>query len=239
MGTRLVTPTQFPCDHVRMSTRSIGLSDELHAYLLKVGVREPMILRRLREETAALPESRMQISPEQGAFMSLLVGLISARSYLEVGTFTGYSSLAVAMAMPADGSLTCCDISHEWTDVAQRYWNEAGVADRVDLRLGPAIDTLNALLVEGAGGSYDFAFLDADKPSYPAYYERILELLRPGGLLAIDNVLWSGKVADPAVDDADTQALRDLNEQIAADPRVQVAMVPIGDGLTLARKLAA
>ena len=222
-----------------MSTRSIGLSDELHAYLLKVGVRESLILSQLREETAALPESRMQISPEQGAFMALLVGLMSARSYLEVGTFTGYSSLAVAMAMPADGRLTCCDISREWTDVARRYWTEAGVAERVDLRIAPAIDSLDALLAEGAGGSYDFAFLDADKPTYPAYYERILELLRPGGLLAIDNVLWSGRVADPAVDDEDTQALRELNEQIAADVRVQVAMVPIGDGLSLVRKLPA
>ncbi|TMB57806.1 MAG: methyltransferase domain-containing protein [Chloroflexi bacterium] len=220
-----------------MSTRSIGLSDELHAYLLKVGVREPMILSQLREETAALPESRMQISPEQGAFMALLVGLMSARSYLEVGTFTGYSSLAVAMAMPADGRLTCCDISREWTDVARRYWTEAGVAERVDLRIAPAIDSLDALLAEGAGGSYDFAFLDADKPTYPAYYERILELLRPGGLLAIDNVLWSGRVADPAVDDEDTMTLRSLNEQIVGDDRVQLAMVPIGDGLSLVRKL--
>jgi predicted O-methyltransferase YrrM len=221
-----------------LSTKSIGLSDELHAYLVEVGVREPMILRRLREETAALPMARMQISPEQGSFMALLVGLINARTYLEVGTFTGYSSLAVAMAMPADGRLTCCDISREWTDVARRYWAEAGVQDRVDLRLGPAVDTLDALLAEGAAGSYDFAFIDADKPSYPAYYERILELLRPGGLLAIDNVLWSGRVADPAVDDEDTQALRDLNGQIASDARVQVAMLPIGDGLSLVRKLS-
>ncbi len=221
-----------------MSTKSIGLSDELHDYLLKVGVREPPILHRLRNETAALPQGGMQISPEQGAFFALLVGLMDARTYLEVGTFTGYSSLSVAMALPADGRLTCCDISPEWTDVARRYWTDAGVADRVDLRLGPAVETLDALVVEGAGGSYDFAFLDADKANYAAYYERILELLRPGGLLAIDNVLWSGRVIDPAENDEDTQALRQLNERIAGDARVQVAMLPIGDGLSLVRKLA-
>jgi len=221
-----------------MSTKSIGLSDELHAYLLRVGVREPPILCRLREETAALPQGGMQISPEQGAFMAMLVGLMDARTYLEVGTFTGYSSLSVAMALPAGGRLTCCDISPEWTDVARRYWTEAGVADRIDLRLGPAVETLDALVAEGAGGSYDFAFLDADKGNYAPYYERILVLLRPGGLLAIDNVLWSGRVIDPAQEDEDTQALRALNERIAADPRVRLAMLPIGDGLSLVRKLA-
>jgi predicted O-methyltransferase YrrM len=221
-----------------VSTKSIGLSDELHDYLLKVGVREPAILRRLREETATLPQAGMQISPEQGAFMALLVGLMNARTYLEVGTFTGYSSLSVAMALTADGRLTCCDISPEWTDVARRYWTEAGVVDRVDLRLGPALETLDALVAEGAGGSYDFAFLDADKGNYAAYYERILGLLRPGGLLGIDNVLWSGRVIDPAEDDESTRALRDLNERIAADTRVQIAMLPIGDGLSLVRKLA-
>jgi predicted O-methyltransferase YrrM len=221
-----------------VSTKSIGLSDELHDYLLRVGVREAPILRRLRTETAALPQSRMQISPEQGAFFALLVGLMDARTYLEVGTFTGYSSLSVAMALPADGRLTCCDISPEWTDVARRYWSEAGVADRIDLRIGPALDTLDALLAEGAAGSFDFAFLDADKGSYAAYYERMLDLLRPGGLLAIDNVLWSGRVVDPAEKDADTLALRELNERIVGDARVQVAMLPIGDGLSLIRKLA-
>jgi predicted O-methyltransferase YrrM len=221
-----------------MSTKSIGLSDELHDYLVKVGVREPAILRRLREETAALPQGGMQISPEQGAFFALLVGLMNARIYLEVGTFTGYSSLSVAMALPADGRLTCCDISPEWTDVARQYWTEAGVADRVDLRLGPALESLDGLLAEGAGAIYDFAFLDADKGNYAAYYERMLDLLRPGGVLAIDNVLWSGRVIDPAEDDESTQALRELNERIATDARVQVAMLPIGDGLSLVRKLA-
>jgi predicted O-methyltransferase YrrM len=221
-----------------VSTKSIGLSEDLHAYLVKVGVREAPILQRLRAETAEMPMARMQISPEQGAFMALLVGLIGARTYLEVGTFTGYSSLSVAMALPANGRVTCCDISREWTDVARRYWTEAGVADRVDLRLGPAVETLDALLAEGAASSYDFAFLDADKPNYAAYYERILELLRPGGVLGIDNVLWSGRVADPAVDDEDTRALRELNEQIASDSRVELAMLPIGDGLSLVRKLS-
>jgi predicted O-methyltransferase YrrM len=220
-----------------VSTKSIGLSDELHDYLVKVGVREPAILRRLREETAALPQGGMQISPEQGAFMALLVGLMNARTYLEVGTFTGYSSLSVAMALPADGRLTCCDISPEWTDVARRYWTDAGVADRIDLRLGPALETLDGLLAAGGAASYDFAFLDADKGNYAAYYERMLDLLRPGGVLAIDNVLWSGRVIDPAEDDESTRALRDLNERIARDARVQLAMLPIGDGLSLVRKL--
>jgi predicted O-methyltransferase YrrM len=220
-----------------MSTKSIGLSDELHDYLVKVGVREPAILRRLREETAALPQGGMQISPEQGAFMALLVGLMNARTYLEVGTFTGYSSLSVAMALPADGRLTCCDISPEWTDVARRYWTDAGVADRIDLRLGPALETLDGLLAAGGAASYDFAFLDADKGNYAAYYERMLDLLGPGGVLVIDNVLWSGRVIDPAEDDESTRALRDLNERIARDARVQLAMLPIGDGLSLVRKL--
>jgi predicted O-methyltransferase YrrM len=220
-----------------VSTKSIGLSDELHDYLVKVGVREPAILRRLREETAALPQGGMQISPEQGAFMALLVGLMNARTYLEVGTFTGYSSLSVAMALPADGRLTCCDISPEWTDVARRYWTDAGVADRIDLRLGPALETLDGLLAAGGAASYDFAFLDADKGNYAAYYERMLDLLGPGGVLVIDNVLWSGRVIDPAEDDESTRALRDLNERIARDARVQLAMLPIGDGLSLVRKL--
>jgi predicted O-methyltransferase YrrM len=221
-----------------VSTKSIGLSDELHDYLLKVGVREPPILRRLRQETAALPQGGMQISPEQGAFFALLVGLMDARTYLEVGTFTGYSSLSVAMALPADGRLTCCDISPEWTDLARRYWTDAGVADRIDLRLGPALETLDGLLAAGGAAIYDFAFLDADKGNYAAYYERMLDLLRPGGLLAIDNVLWSGRVIDPAEDDESTRALRDLNERIARDARVQLAMLPVGDGLSLVRKLA-
>jgi caffeoyl-CoA O-methyltransferase len=218
-----------------VANASIGLSQELHAYLVKVGVREPDVLRRLRERTAALPEHGMQIAPEQGAFMSLLVKVMGARTCLEVGTFTGYSSTAVALALPADGRLVCCDVSREWTDIARETWTEAGVADRVELRLGPALDTLDQLLAEGDAGRFDFAFIDADKPSYDRYVERALRLVRPGGLIAIDNVLWNGRVADSSADDESTVAIRSLNEKLARDERVEVAMVPIGDGLTLLR----
>jgi len=214
----------------------MGLSDELHAYLLQVGVREPEILRRLRDETQTMPRANMQIAPEQGAFMGLLAEITGARRYLEVGTFTGYSSLAVALAMPPDGHLLCCDVSEEWTSVARRYWAEAGVADRIDLRIAPALQTLDALLADGAEGSYDYGFVDADKSNYLAYYERLLRLMRPGGLMLFDNVLWSGRVADPAVDDEDTRALRDLNERLAKDERVSLVILPVADGLTLARK---
>jgi predicted O-methyltransferase YrrM len=219
-----------------MSNVSVGLPDDLQDYLVRVGVREPEILRRLREETAPLPMAQMQIAPEQGAFMSLLVELIGARRCLELGTFTGYSSLAVAMAMPADGRIVCCDISDEWTSIARRYWAEAGVADKVDLRLGPALDTLDGLLADGQAGSFDFAFLDADKENYPVYYERIIDLLRPGGLLAIDNVFGGGRITDDANQDPRIEATRRMNERAAADERVSIALVPIADGLTLARK---
>lgn len=218
-----------------MTGRSHGLDEALHAYLLEVGVREPAILARLREETAPLPQAHMQIAPEQGAFMAFLVETLGARRCLEVGTFTGYSSLAVALALPADGRLLCCDISDEWTSVARRYWEEAGVADRVELRLGPAKETLDVLIAEGAEGTFDFAFLDADKVGYPDYYERILRLLRRGGVLAIDNVLFGGRVVR-ADADASTEAVRLLNQRIATDERVTVSMIPIADGLTLARK---
>ena len=219
-----------------MSNRTIQLSDELYAYAQRVGVREPDLLRQLREETARLPQSRMQISPEQGALMAMLVGLMGARRCLEVGTFTGYSALSVALALPAEGRLVCCDLSREWTDVARRYWDSAGVADRIELRIGPASDTLDALLAEGDADSFDFAFIDADKPNYDAYYERALRLVRPGGVIAIDNVLWSGAVIDPEDDTPDTRAIRALNDKIAGDERVDAVLVPIGDGLTLARR---
>lgn len=219
-----------------MSNKSIGLSDDLHAYLLRVGGREPDILRRLREETQGMPRHNMQIAPEQGAFMSLLVELTGARRYLEVGTFTGYSALAVALALPPDGHLLCCDVSEEWTAVARRYWAEAGVGERVELRLAPAVETLDILVAEGAENSYDLAFVDADKVNYGAYYERLLRLVRPGGVIMFDNVLWDGKVADPAADDEDTVALRELNERLARDNRISIAMLPLADGLTLARK---
>jgi predicted O-methyltransferase YrrM len=218
-----------------MSNRSIGLGEELHAYLVSVGAREPEVLRRLREETAELPQRGMQIAPEQGALLALLIRLLDARRCLEVGTFTGYSSTAVALALPPGGRLVCCDVSREWTDVARRTWADAGVADRVTLRLGPAADSLDALLAAGEAGTYDFAFIDADKGGYDGYVERALRLVRPGGLIAIDNVLWSGAVADPADHDPSTEAIRALNAKLAADERVDIAMVPIGDGLTLLR----
>ena len=218
-----------------MANASIGLSEDLHAYLVRVGVREPEVLRRLRERTAELPQHGMQIAPEQGAFMSLLVKVIGARQCLEVGTFTGYSSTAVALALPPDGHLVCCDVSREWTDVAREAWAEAGVADRVDLRLGPALETLDQLLADGGTGRFDFAFIDADKPNYDGYVERALRLVRSGGVITIDNVLWSGRVADPSVYDESTVVIRSLNEKLAADERVELAMVPIGDGLSLLR----
>lgn len=218
-----------------MSSGSIGLSQELNAYLERVGVREPDVLRSLREETALMPQAQMQIAVEEGAFLSLLVQVLGARRILEVGTFTGYSSTAMALAMPADGRIVCCDISREFTDVARRTWSAAGVDDRVELRVGPALGTLDDLLQEGASASFDLAFIDADKANYAGYYERALRLVRPGGLIAIDNVLWSGRVADPTDTDADTEAIRALNEAIAVDERVDVAMVPIADGVTLAR----
>jgi predicted O-methyltransferase YrrM len=216
-----------------MSNRTLTLTDDLNEYLVRVGTREPEILRRLRQETASLPQHNMQIGPDQGAFMAMLVRLTDAYRCLEVGTFTGYSSTAVGLALPPHGKMVCCDVSREWTDIARRYWAEAGLADRIELRLAPAAETLDALLAEGA--TFDFAFIDADKPGYDTYYERCLGLVRSGGLITIDNVLWSGRVADPSVEDEDTNAIRALNEKIAADERVDAVILPIGDGLTLAR----
>jgi len=203
-----------------MSNVSVGLAPDLHAYLVEHGVREPDILRRLREETADLPQHDMQIAPEQGALMALLVGLIGARRCIELGTFTGYSSLAVALALPADGEIVCCDVSEEWTSVARRYWSEAGVADRVDLRLGPALETLDDLIAGGASGTFDFAFIDASKQEYPDYHERILRLLRQGGLAVYDNVFWDGDVIDESKTDPDTVGVRRLNDRLLADERV-------------------
>jgi O-methyltransferase len=219
-----------------MSNVSLGLPPDLQAYLVEHGVREPDILKRLREETAALPQHDMQIAPEQGAFMAMLVGLIGARRCIELGTFTGYSSLAVALALPADGRIVCCDVSEEWTSVARRYWGEAGVADRVDLRLGPALETLDALIAAGASGTFDFAFIDASKREYPEYHERILRLLRQGGLALYDNVLWEGGVIDNSMTDADTVGVRRLNDRLVGDERVSISMIPVADGLTLVQK---
>jgi predicted O-methyltransferase YrrM len=219
-----------------MANRTIALTDRLHDYLVDVSVREPPLLRQLREETATLPMAMMQISAEQGQLMRLLVELIGARRAVEVGTFTGYSALCVAEAMGPQGRLVACDISPEYTAIARRYWARAGVAERIDLRLGAAVATLDQLLAEGAAGTIDFVFIDANKSDYDAYFERALSLLRPGGLIAIDNVLWGGAVADPAVDDEDTNAIRALNRKLATDERVSLSLVPIGDGVTLARK---
>ncbi|MBE8988019.1 class I SAM-dependent methyltransferase [Nostoc sp. LEGE 12450] len=219
-----------------MPKQSIGLDDQLYNYLLSVSLREPEILLKLRQETASHPRSTMQISPEQGQFMRLLVQLIGAKKTLEVGVFTGYSSLSVALALPDDGKIIAADVSEEFTAIARRYWQEAGVAHKIDLRLAPGLETLDQLLATGQGETFDFAFIDADKENYDGYYERSLQLLRPGGLIAIDNVLWSGQVADPENQNESTQSIRALNEKLHHDERVTLSLVPIADGLTLAIK---
>lgn len=216
--------------------RTIGLSPELHDYLLSVSPPEHPLLARLRAETAKLPGAGMQIGRDQGALFQVLVRASGAKRYLEVGVFTGYSSLAVGLALPPDGRITACDINPDYTAVARRYWQEAGFAERVELRLGPALQTLDALIAEGRAGQYDFAFVDADKTGYAAYHERVLTLLRTGGIVAYDNVLWGGSVADADDRSEDTVALRDFNERLAADRRIAMAMLSLGDGVTLAVK---
>lgn len=220
-----------------MSNRSIGLEPALYDYLLNVSLREHPVLAQLRAETAGHPKVNMQIAPEQGQFMALLMKLMGARRCIEVGVFTGYSSLAMALALPPGGRVVACDISEEYTAMARRYWQEAGVAELVDLRIAPALETLDVLIGEGGAGSYDFAFIDADKGGYAEYFERLLVLLRPGGLIAVDNTLWNGAVADAADRDADTVAIRGFNDKLRNDSRVDLSLVPIGDGLTLALKL--
>ncbi len=219
-----------------MTRRTNHLGDDLYRYLLDVSLREPDVLRRLRKETAALPDSNMQIGPEQGQFMSLLVELIGARYTLEVGTFTGYSALVVSLALPFDGRVITCDINEESTAIGKRYWDEAAQAHKIELRLGPALDSLDGLLAQGRAGDFDFAFIDADKEGYGAYFDRCLQLIRHGGLITIDNTLWEGKVVDSDVTDVDTEAIRRFNEKLKDDERVSLSLVPIGDGLTLARK---
>ena len=214
-----------------MANRTLPMTDELVDYVHRLGVREHPVLASLRETTARLPESEMQISPEQGAFMAMLVKLTGATRILEIGTFTGYSSTAMALALPPGGRVLCCDVNREWTDVARRAWADAGVADKVELRLAPAAETLATLDEE----SFDFAFIDADKPSYDAYYEGCLLAVRPGGLILIDNVLQGGRVADPSADGESVRAIRALNEKIAADERVEHVLLPLADGLTMAR----
>lgn len=220
-----------------MSNQTLNVSDALYHYILSVSLRESKELKALREETANDPMAMMQISPEQGQFMALLLKLINAKNILEIGTFTGYSSLAMAQASSDDAKIIACDISEEWTSVARRYWQLAGVADKIELRLAPALDTLNALLEQGRNNSFDFAFIDADKVNYQAYYEKCLALIRPGGLIAIDNVLWGGSVIDSTKADEDTVAIRLFNDGLRSDKRVDISMVPIADGLTLAIKI--
>lgn len=220
-----------------MANNTIHLNDSAYDYLLRVGTRESDLERELRTTTHNATEWHiMQISPEQGAFMGMLVRIHGAKRALEVGTFTGYSALAVAQALPEDGELIACDVSEEWTAIGKPFWEKAGVAHKIDLRIRPAVETLDALLAEGQGNTFDFAFIDADKRNYDAYYERCLALLRPGGLLTIDNVLWGGKVADESVQDEDTRAIRALNLKIIDDTRVDTCMTPIGDGVTLVVK---
>jgi predicted O-methyltransferase YrrM len=218
-----------------MARRTMPLTEALHDYMLDVSLREPDVLRRLREETVHHAMAECQIAPEQGQFMALLVKLIAARRTLEIGTFTGYSAAWVALALPADGQVIACDVSEKWTAVARRYWREAGIAGRIDLRLAPAVETLEKLVETGQEDSFDFAFIDADKPNYDAYYEYCLRLVRPGGLIALDNTLAQGRVVESTGSEY-TRAIKALNEKLHADARVDISLVPIADGLTLARR---
>ena len=219
-----------------MTNKSITLTDSLYDYITRVSLREPPLLKRLREETASNPLANMQIAPEQGQFMALLIPLMGARKALEIGVFTGYSSLCVAMALPPDGKLVACDVSDEWTQIARRYWKEAGVEHKIELHLAPARDTLDRLLRNGEAGTFDFAFIDADKTGYDDYYERTLQLLRPGGLIMFDNMLRNGDVADPTVHTDSTVAIRAINEKLLHDERITLSLLPVADGITLALK---
>jgi predicted O-methyltransferase YrrM len=219
-----------------MSNKNLGLSDRLTDYIQSISVREAQVLAELRQETSRHPMGRMQIAPEQGQFMALLVQLIGARKTLEIGVFTGYSALVVALALPDDGKVIACDVSEEFTKIARQFWQKAGVTHKIDLHLAPAIETLDQLLTSGQANTFDFAFIDADKSNYANYYERALQLIRPGGLIAIDNVLWSGAVADPQIQDTRTNAIRALNQKLHQDERIILSLIPIADGLTLAMK---
>ena len=219
-----------------MSNRTLSLDDALYSYLLDVSLRETPLQLRLREETAALSVAQWQIAPEQGQFMAMLVQLTGARRLLEVGTFTGYSALSMAQAMPEEGQLLCCDIDEQYTSIARRYWEEAGVAARIQLRLAPALETLGALVREGRADSFDLIFIDADKTNYPAYLEHALVLARPGGVILFDNTLWSGRVLEARPESTDTRAIQSLNRRLKLDQRVDISLLPLGDGLTLCRK---
>jgi caffeoyl-CoA O-methyltransferase len=219
-----------------MSSVTTNLTPALYAYLQQYSLREPAVLKKLREKTHLLSMSNMQICPEQGQFMRLLIELIGAKKTLDIGTFTGYSALAVALSLPEDGQVVACDLNVEWTNIAKQFWQEAKVAHKIKLYLAPALNTLQQLIDHHQAGTFDFAFIDADKINYLPYYENSLILLRQGGLIAIDNVLWDGKVADPTIHDPDTQAIRAVNTFLLTDERVNISMLPIGDGLTLAIK---
>jgi predicted O-methyltransferase YrrM len=219
-----------------MSSTTLGLEDTLLAYLRNHSLREPEVLKQLREETLKLPLGVMQVSPEQGQFMALLVRITGATRIVEIGTFTGYSSLVMALALPDSGKLITCDISEDYTNTARQYWQKAGVADRIELKLAPALETLDALLASGQTGTFDMAFIDADKTEYIGYYERCLQLLNSGGLILVDNVLWGGRVARSEVEDSDTNTLRQFNDLLHQDERIGLSMLPVGDGLTIARK---
>jgi predicted O-methyltransferase YrrM len=216
--------------------RPTPMTDRLYDYVLSVGLREPALFRELREATGKLPECEWQIAPEQGPLLAMLVRLLGAKQCLEVGTFTGYSALWVASALPAEGQVVCCELNDDYAAVAREYWERAGLTERIDLRMGPAMNTLDQLLLSGWAGLFDYAFIDADKANYEAYYERCLELVRPGGLIALDNTLWDGKVADDAVTDEDTVAIRALNAKLHDDTRIDLCFLPFADGLTLAMK---
>ncbi len=220
-----------------MSRHTLAITDELREYILSVSLREHALLESLRAETAKLPEAKMQISPDQGQFMAMLLHLMHARLVLEIGTFTGYSALSMALALPPDGHIIACDVSDAYAKIARRYWSEAGVADRITLRLAPASETLDDLLAEGRADTFDAAFIDADKRNYDLYFERSLALVRPGGLIMIDNVLRGGDAANSATESLDTQSIQALNRKLHTDPRVYLSLVPIGDGLTLVRKI--
>ncbi|WP_288098491.1 class I SAM-dependent methyltransferase [Pseudomonas sp.] len=219
-----------------MTARTLNLDDSLYHYLLDVSLRETPLLKRLRDETQALPMARWQVAPEQGQFLALLVKLTGARRLLEIGTFTGYSALCMAAALPDDGSMICCDIPGDYNATACRYWREAGLAERIDLRLAPALETLAELERQGQGGQFDLVFIDADKANYPSYLEHALRLLRVGGLAVFDNTLWSGRVLEEHPQSADTRAIQALNRALKDDSRVDLSMLPLGDGLTLCRK---
>jgi predicted O-methyltransferase YrrM len=216
--------------------RALNLDERLYRYLLDHSLREHPVQRELREATRDMKHAGMQIGPEQGQFMALLVKLLGARRTIEVGVFTGYSALSVALALPADGRVVACDVNEEWTAMARKYWAKANVADRIDLHIAPALQTLDKLVAAGEAGRFDFAFIDADKPNYLAYFERCLVLVRKGGLIAVDNTLWSGDVADPSKNEPNTAAIRAFNDALHADPRVEISLLPVGDGLTLAMK---